>query len=261
MEDMKKLFALSILLAISFALPISAAPKADFALPAQAVEVTPGLYKLGIAYDTKSNSFVEGYAFVHKKGQVKNSNAKPSKKGPACYAVMATGAKWKTIEPWEVFPGAGLDGVFLLDKLNFSIDTWETVAETSNILGGGSLGTGPVVNPYILDNKNQVSFGDLDSGTIAITVVWGVFNGPIFNRQLVAWDQIYNTNYQWSDSGESNKMDFWNIATHELGHSMGLSDIYNSSCSEVTMYGYSTYGETKKQSLELADITGINLLY
>ena len=56
-------------------------------------------------------------------------------------------------------------------------------------------------------------------------------------------------------------MDLQNIAVHELGHSFGLADIYSSSCAEVTMYGYSTEGETKKRTLEQPDITGIQKLY
>ena len=41
----------------------------------------------------------------------------------------------------------------------------------------------------------------------------------------------------------------------------GLIDIYDSACSEVTMYGYGTEGETKKRTLEPTDIAGIQTLY
>lgn len=257
---MKKIISLSALLIVSLALPVSAAPKADFSLPAKAVEVAPGLYKLGQVYDYELDAFLEGYAFVHKNPQAKSGSAR-APKGTTCSAVLATGAKWKSVEPWETFTGAGLTDTFVLDRLNHSINTWEEAAGTSNILGTGSLGAGSPNDPYTFDNKNQVSFGHLDNGTIAVTVVWGVFGGPSRNRVLVEWDQVYNTDYQWSESGEAGKMDFWNIAIHELGHSMGLADIYNSACSEVTMYGYGDYGETKKQTLEPADVSGINLLY
>lgn len=257
---MKKIFGLVTLLAVSLALPVSAAPRADINLPAHAVQVAPGLYKLGQVYDSEMDAFLEGYAFVHKKPQAKGGSAK-APRGTTCSAVFAAGAKWKGVESWEVFTGAGLDASFVLDRLNHSINTWETAAGTPNILGAGSLGVGSSSDPYTLDNKNQVSFGSLENGTIAVTVVWGVFSGPTRNRVLVEWDQVYNTAYQWSASVEVNKMDFWNIAIHELGHSMGLADIYNSACSEVTMYGYGEYGETKKQTLEPADVSGINLLY
>jgi hypothetical protein len=56
-------------------------------------------------------------------------------------------------------------------------------------------------------------------------------------------------------------MDFDNIATHELGHSCGLGDLYTSDCSQQTMYGYASNGETNKRTLECGDIAGISELY
>ena len=56
-------------------------------------------------------------------------------------------------------------------------------------------------------------------------------------------------------------MDFENIVTHEHGHVFGLDDLYTSTCSEETMYGYATEGETKKRTLESGDIMGIQRLY
>ncbi len=56
-------------------------------------------------------------------------------------------------------------------------------------------------------------------------------------------------------------MDFDNIATHELGHSFGLDDLYEDTCFEETMYGYASTGETNKRTLENGDITGIYTLY
>ncbi len=125
------------------------------------------------------------------------------------------------------------------------------------------MGAGTPSDPNVLDDKNEVSFGSLDSGTIAVTIVWGYFSGPTFARELVAWDQIYNTDYLWSEdaTGSTTEMDFENTATHELGHSIGLADIYNSSCADVTMYGYGTEGETKKRDLAPQDITGASSLY
>jgi len=251
-----------LILLATLALPASAARPADFSLPERAIEVSNGVFSLGRAYDAESDKFVEGYAIVHKNPNAKSSAIK-SPRASKCYAVMADGAKWKAVENWEVFPGAGLGGIFLLSNLTSDIATWENAAINSNILGAGSIASGTPADPYVLDNKNQVSFGDLESGTIAVTIVWGNWGGPTFNRQIVAWDQIYNTDFAWSADAtvEPTKMDFWNIAVHELGHAMGLSDIYNSSCSDVSMFGYGTEGETKKRDLAPADITGINLLY
>ncbi len=56
-------------------------------------------------------------------------------------------------------------------------------------------------------------------------------------------------------------MDFENIATHELGHSVGMGDLYTAECNQQTMYGYASNGETNKRTLESGDINGIRALY
>jgi len=135
-------------LIVAFAGAVSAEPKA-FELPESAVAVASNVYSLGKAHDKASGKEVEGYAIVHKKGNAR-SNAARAPKAAKCYAVMAAGAKWKVVEGWEVFPGAGLEGTFLLDRLTHSINAWETAAVNTNILGAGSLGIRPVIDPYTL---------------------------------------------------------------------------------------------------------------
>lgn len=102
-----------------------------------------------------------------------------------------------------------------------------------------------------------------DSNTIAVTTVWGIFSGPPQNRELVEWDQVFNTDYLWSEDAirSNTEMDYNNISTHELGHAVGLADLYTSDCSQQTMYGYASNGETKKRTLESGDINGVAKLY
>jgi len=52
-----------------------------------------------------------------------------------------------------------------------------------------------------------------------------------------------------------------NIATHELGHSLCLDDLYGTADSEKTMHGFADTGETKKRTLEAEDIAGIRYIY
>jgi hypothetical protein len=42
---------------------------------------------------------------------------------------------------------------------------------------------------------------------------------------------------------------------------LGLDDVYQKTCSAVTMYGYSDYGETQKRTLETPDIVGLQMIY
>jgi hypothetical protein len=117
--------------------------------------------------------------------------------------------------------------------------------------------------PGETDGRNELLFGPYsDPNVIAVTVVWGYFNVPPKYREIVEFDILFNTAYAWGDADiDSGSMDVQNIATHELGHGLGLGDLYETTAWQETMYGYSDYGETMKRDLYLGDIAGIQSLY
>ncbi len=181
-----------------------------------------------------------------------------------CFALLAKGAKWKNVEPWYINPAntEGLSDAFVFSNIAADIQKWED-ASSANILGNGSINTSILVaDESSPDGVNEVYFGNVDStGAIAVTIVWGIFSGPPSQRRLVEWDQVYDqADYNWSSSGEANKMDFENIATHEIGHSVGMGHPPDG-CVNETMYRFATEGETKKRDLNSGDIAGINDLY
>jgi len=228
---------------------------------------------LGTAVDPQSGKTVSGYAIVHyAKGGVPGKPDKPGG-GAVCYAFISKGAVWKTVEPWLINPAnnGGLSVNFPFPNMTTDIAKWEDAADGAldngnsvNILGNGTETSDTLEADLVTpDGDNEVYFADIsDPGAIGVTIVWGIFGGPPQGRELVEWDQVYDdADYNWSMYGEADMMDFENIATHELGHSIGLSDLYDSACSEQTMYGYADYGETKKQTLESGDIMGADKLY
>lgn len=200
--------------------------------------------------------------FIH----YRKNFAKPSpdsNKGSnnSCYTYISSGAKWKTTEDYIVNPsGSNLDTNFVTQAIDQGVAEWEKYGG-SNIFGISSsdltAGTG-------FDNKNVVNFGPYsNSNAIAVTTVWGYFSGAPSTREIVEWDMLFNTYYTYGDSdlNGSDVMDLQNIATHELGHSAGMGDLYNLSCSSETMFGYSGYGEMLKRDLAVGDIQGIKKLY
>lgn len=235
-------------------------------IPANAVEVADGVFSLGTARDVDGR-LVEGFMFVDKGNNAKPPGAGGGKGGggSTCFAFLANGAKWKTIESWIVNPTntEGLNGTFVFNNLGASIQKWEDAAGV-DILGGGSSNTTAtlVADTSSPDGQNEVYFGDVGSpGAIAVTIVWGIFAGPPSQRQLVEWDQVYDqVDFDWNSTGESGKMDFENIATHELGHSDGMGHP-DDSCTEETMFRFASTGETKKRTLNAGDIAGIQALY
>ena len=155
-----------------------------------------------------------------------------------------------------------LNDSFVFGNLASDLQKWED-ASSANIFGTGSTTTGTLVaDESSTDGLNEVYFGSIDSpGAIAVTITWGIFSGPMANRELVEWDQVYDqTDFSWANDGSAGSMDFENIATHEIGHAAGMGHP-SSTCVDETMYAYADYGETKKRDLNTGDIAGIQSLY
>jgi hypothetical protein len=143
-----------------------------------------------------------------------------------------------------------------LSALQAALQTWTSVpaAKLSFVFGGETTSTAYAVN----DGMNIVCFGPISTaGTLAQNTFWYYTN----SGKLVDSDIKFNTNYLWGTDGISGKFDVQNVATHELGHSLSLADLYAGSDSEKTMYGYAAAGETKKRDLDQDDINGIAYLY
>jgi len=202
---------------------------------------------------------LEKVEFIHwKKGFTKPETAK-APKTPTCYKFL-TGSKVKwpstvsyVINP--VNPVQTLDETFVTNAISTSAETWDV--ETSKEL----------MNRYTIDYtakygvqnyENAITFGDYPTtGVIAVTTTW--YNPA--TKAIVEFDIMFDTDWTWGDATDTTIMDLQNIATHELGHGVGLADIYNTTCSAVTMYGYSNNGDIQKRTLEAPDIKGLQTLY
>jgi hypothetical protein len=189
------------------------------------------------------------------------SPGKPAK-SPTCYKLM--GISWKSLPVEYTINPTNEDGMeesFIKTAIAAGAETWDNGTNTE--LFSDSYVTSDYSARYgIQDFVNVITFGtkdangkELSDNVIAVTSVWW---SPR-SRQIVEFDMVFNDKYTWGDAGAF--MDVQNIATHEMGHAVGLADIYTDSCSEVTMFGYSWYGETKKQDLEPADIAGLQKIY
>lgn len=176
--------------------------------------------------------------------------------GSKCYGVMARGAKLKSTKDLVIHPDLDLSTILT------STQEWDNNTSTS-LFGSHSVDKTANWDNKKPDGRNEFSLGDYSQEeVIAVTIAWGYFSGPPQIREIIEFDIMFDTDYIWGDADLNPEvMDLENIAVHEIGHGVGLADIYDSSCGEVTMYGYSTEGETKKRSLEQADITGLQSLY
>ncbi|MBW2981431.1 matrixin family metalloprotease [Candidatus Woesearchaeota archaeon] len=183
----------------------------------------------------------------------------------SCYSFLAKGVEWKTLPvSYYVNPSNpyGLSEEFVTNTIAVSAGTWDDATSSELFNNAYAVDYSADYDETAPDGRNEISFGADDPGTIAVTIIWGYFSGPPKSRQIVEFDIRFNTYYPWGDAAlDPSVMDLQNIAVHELGHGVGLGDQYETACSEVTMYGYGDYGETKKRTLELPDITGLQEMY
>lgn len=186
--------------------------------------------------------------------------AEPAKapKTQVCYKLL--GVKWTTLPVSYAVNPANNDGLpqdFIAGAISTSAETWD--AAVVNELFNDAYAIDANAQYGRQDYENTIAFGDYpDSNVIGVTSIWFTRAG----RQIVEFDILLNDYYVWGDgSANPEIMDLANIATHELGHGVGMGDVYNASCFEVTMYGYSTEGETEKRTLEQPDIAGLQKMY
>jgi len=133
-----------------------------------------------------------------------------------------------------------------------AINNQVTIIEDSNT----------TVNRAVLDNQNIIAWGRAPGNALAVSYIW-------YNRATevaIEVDTIMNKKFTWywsqnEDCAYQGVYDAQNILTHELGHTMGLDDMYTDEYTDHTMYGYGSKGEVKKNTLTQGDIIGVQNIY
>jgi len=192
---------------------------------------------------------------------------------PRCTGPIAEGAAWHRASGYylHTLNRNGMSIGAIVDAVQRANDAWECgLANFERLVLGPLLGvvnatSGKVINTGEPDGVNEIGFAAIEGhdGTVAVTIVWGVLDGPLQDRGIVEFDMIFDgEHYRWGNAEFDNSvMDLQAICTHETGHRLGLDDIYDPACNDVTMYGTSSEGEIDKRSLAHSDLSGLSLLY
>ena len=214
-------------------------------------------------YKIKNHSDMELRVFVYQAGSSRVS--KPvlqCKLSDPDSTSVVEGAGWKLPSTWtyrlnsnSVPSSVGSSNFSTITSKAYS--TWTSAINNAVTI---KKGRDTFTNKANLDGQNIITFGNAPSTALAVTYVWAT------NGVATEIDTIINSNFSWYWSNSNtcayqNVYDVQDILTHELGHSMGLNDEYDTTYVDNTMFGYGSMTETKKDTLTTGDIIGVKSLY
>lgn len=110
------------------------------------------------------------------------------------------------------------------------------------------------IHLVMFDESNSSGYFPNGSGTVALTPLWFLPDGTITDA-----DVLFNGNgFQFTTSGQFTRFDVQDVATHELGHLLGLD---HSGCAGATLYPYVDAGMLLQRSLSQDDVHGARDMY
>jgi hypothetical protein len=110
------------------------------------------------------------------------------------------------------------------------------------------------IHLMMFDESNQSGYFGPSSGTVAVTPLTFYITGAIIDA-----DVLFNGGgYQFTTNGQSGRFDIQDVATHELGHLLGLD---HSGVAGATMFPYVDPAVILHRSLSADDVGGLRHMY
>ena len=216
-----------------------------------------------------------------------NSVSAATSTGGSSSSFLLTGYRWNTLNPKiqlylnPTDTPTGLTSTSSGDAISAAANTWDDAvasnifADTATVIVDASkVVDAPFTSTPKKDGYNVHGWKKFGNSFVALDRWWtdGTRKDGYYN--IIESDTWYNLDYEWTTSlttaQTTSKMDLQSVALHELGHCIGLCDIYS-----TTYGGTLPPGDDRTKDLEqvmnlyngpqrtlgLGDITGAKILY
>jgi len=151
----------------------------------------------------------------------------------------------------------GLNAANVAEAIRRDAEIWDSATNKELFADSNTVALSATAKSDTRDNMRVHAFAPSTSSCIAFARTWFSSAKEDGYYKILETDVTYNSKYTFSMDG-SNGYDFQSIALHELGHSLGLCDLYASNRAGQVMNGY-YHGIDR--DLGNGDKTGIFKLY
>ena len=179
------------------------------------------------------------------------------------------GIRWNTRDPQLKFvvkndacmAAEGLSAIAVQKAITDAATTWDDATNQNLFADSNTVTLDPWVPGDGYNGKNTVNFKPYSGNCIAYTRSWfsmAKVDGYYSTKES---DLTFNTGYTWRTDGSYSGIDVQSVALHELGHTLGLNDLYNKAAfvndKRQVMNSYTGV----KRTLGNGDKTGLWILY
>ncbi len=206
---------------------------------------------------------LEGRFKMIRVADLKTLDEGPEIQNVSCVPPIVEGARWR--QPFEVIiDPTNSDGIsrdLIVNHLWRGANEWESRLSQTVMTGQDTSGCVDGFDNDSPDGKNEVMFGFIEEPSVlAITVLWGIFGGPLNEREILESDIMFNLHFDWGNAAaNSNVHGIWNIGSHEFGHKYGMG--HSPGTSSSTMHPTAVAGETKKRDILQCEADALCELY